>query len=204
LQDPEGLFKTGPAPGVIERKLMGQRILSDQEAKASVEAFVAAERAELQKRRDERVVPADPHDLVEFFLTTEATDMEFEVARCRPALTKDFFAVVDRLVGVERFSPAPDEDRLGELEALRDYLNEALEAVDKATAMTAAPAERLKRLLASKDKKATLLEMAGANEIDQGLMDLLTQNIEGATAAGQTEAAEFMQKVQQAVGRYML
>lgn len=204
MQDPEGLFKTGPAPGVIERKLMGQRILSDQEAKASVEAFVAAERAELQKRRDERVVPADPHDLVEFFLTTEATDMEFEVARCRPALTKDFFAVVDRLVGVERFSPAPDEDRLGELEALRDYLNEALEAVDKATAMTAAPAERLKRLLASKDKKATLLEMAGANEIDQGLMDLLTQNIEGATAAGQTEAAEFMQKVQQAVGRYML
>jgi hypothetical protein len=204
LQDPEGLFKTGPAPGIIERKLMGQRIQSDQEAKASVDAFVAAEKADLERKRNSRVVPEDAHDLVEYFLGTDATDMEFEVARCRPALTKDFFAVLDRLVGVERFSSAPDEDRLAELEYLRQYLTEGLEAVDKAAAATAAPVERLKKLLAAKDKKAALLEMAAANEIDQGLMDLLAQNIEGATEAGQTEAAEFMTKVQQAVGRYMI
>jgi hypothetical protein len=128
--------------------------------------------------------------------------MEFEVARCRPRLTPDFFATLDRLVGIERLSPQPDEDRLAELETLRDYLKEGLEAVETAVKVVAAPAERLKKLLESKDKKATLLDMAANNEIDQGFFNLLEQNIEGATAAGQTEAAEFMKKVMQAARRY--
>lgn len=64
--------------------------------------------------------------------------------------------------GLERFATVPDEDRLAELEGLREYLKAAVEAVDTAAASLAAPQERLKRLLEAKDKKAMLLEMAGA------------------------------------------
>jgi len=191
-------------PGLIDRKLMGQRIDTDQEAQSTISNFIALQKEETQKRRDSRTPPEDPHDLVEYFLDSDSADMEFEVARCRPLLNKDFFGVLDKLVGVQRFSSAPDEDRLAELETLRDYLNEAVAAVDKATAAVAAAPERLKKLLASKDKKAILLEMAGAGEIDQALMDLMEQNIEGAEAAGQKEAAEFMTKVRQAAGRYLI
>jgi hypothetical protein len=98
----------------------------------------------------------------------------------------------------------PDEERLAELETLRDYLTAAVDAVDKATAAWTAAPERLKKLLTSKDKKAMLLEMAGAGEIDQALMNLLEENIAGARAAGQQEAAEFMVKVQQAAQRYVI
>lgn len=43
---------------------------------------------------------------------------------------------------------------------------------------------------------------AGNGEIDQGLFDLLQQNIDGARAAGQQQAAEFMEKVLVAAKRY--
>ena len=56
----------------------------------------------------------------------------------------------------------PDEDRLAELEGLRAYLQEGVEAVEAAAANLAAPQDRLRRLLEATDKKATLLEMAGA------------------------------------------
>ena len=54
LQDPEGLFRTGPQAGMIERKLMQQRIGKDEESKASVIAFQQQQRAELQKKREVR------------------------------------------------------------------------------------------------------------------------------------------------------
>lgn len=38
---------------------------------------------------------------------------------------------MDGLIGAERFSEAPDQDKLGELDLLRKYLAEASEAVDK-------------------------------------------------------------------------
>lgn len=203
--DPEGLFKgSAPAPGMIDRKLMQQRIGSDQQATEQVAAFIAAQKADIQAKREARVVPEDPHDLIEFFLDTEGPDMEFEVARCRPKLDKTFFGTLDKLVGVERFSTVPDEDRLAELETLRDYLTEATEAIDNATKAVIAAPERVKKLLGAKDKKAMLLEMAGAGEIDTALMDLLEQNIEGAKAAGQEAAAEFMTKVRQAAAKYYI
>lgn len=203
--DPEGLFKgSAPTSGLIERKLMEQRISGDQESKAAMEQVFQAQQLEVSKRRESRTPPTDAHDLVEYFLDTEAMDMEYEVARCRPQLDKDFFAVLDKLVGLERLSPAPDEERLAELETLRDFLKEATEAVDKATAQVSAAPERMKKLLTAKDKKGTLLEMAGAGEIDQALIDLLQQNIDGARAAGQDDAAEFMTKVQQAAVRYLI
>jgi hypothetical protein len=203
--DPEGLFnRSTPLSGIIERKLMDQRIETDKEYKSQVESFIATQKEEKEKRRQGRTPPTDPFDLVEYFLNTETEDMEFEVARCRPLMNEDFFNVITKLIGTERFSNLPDEERLAELETLRDYLTAAVDAVDKATAAWTAAPERLKKLLTSKDKKAMLLEMAGAGEIDQALMNLLEENIAGARAAGQQEAAEFMVKVQQAAQRYVI
>jgi hypothetical protein len=183
---------------------MSQRTGEDQESKAAMESFMSAHKEEVQKRRESREVPDDPHDLVEYFLDTEAPDMSYEVARCRPKLNDDFFAVLNKLVGIEQISPSPDEERLAELEILRDYLKEATEAVDNATKeITAAPV-RLKKLMESKDKKETLLQMAGDGEIDQALMDLLEQNIEGAKEAGREDIVEFMTKVRQAAGKYLI
>jgi hypothetical protein len=183
---------------------MGERAASDQEYKAQVATFIQQQKEDRQKIRDERIPPTDHYDLIEYFLNMDTEDMEYECARCRPLMTKDFFAVIDKLAGVERLSTAPDEDRLAELDALREFLNTAVEAVDNATKAVAAAPERFKKLMMSADKKGTLLEMAGAGEIDQPLMDLMDQNIEGAKAAGQEEAAEFMTKVQTAARRFLV
>jgi hypothetical protein len=60
----------------------------------------------------------------------------------------------------ERFAAKPDEERLVELETLRQYLEEASEAVDKAVASNISAVERMKKLLTAQDKKAMILEMA--------------------------------------------
>jgi hypothetical protein len=69
---------------------------------------------------------------------------------------------------------------------------------------TSSAVDRMKKLLSAPDKKATILEMAAANEIDQALMDLLTQNIDAARAAEQEDAAKFMEKVKQAAAKYLV
>lgn len=202
--DPEGLFKSAPQEGMIERKLFMQQGKGGEDFEKKMAQFAEQQRSELQKKRDARKVPDKMEDLIEYLLDTEAPEMEFEVARCRPLVTPDFFAYLDRRIGLERFSTLPDEDRLAELETLRDYLKEAVEAVDKAAQVLAAPQDRLKKLLEAKDKKAVLLEMAGNNEIDRALIDLLDQNIEGATTAKNEKVAEFMTKVKQAALRYLV
>lgn len=62
----------------------------------------------------------------------------------------------------QRFASPPNENRLAELESLREFLKETISLLDSRTQQIAAPAERLRSLLMSKDKKATILEMAGA------------------------------------------
>lgn len=203
--DPEGLFKTSaPKTGIIDRRMMQKRIETDQEFKKQMEEFAAKKREELVAKRESRLIPTDNNALIEYFLDTETPEMEFEVARCRTQLDTAFFSNLDTSIGSLRFAAVPNEDRLAELETLRDYLKEAVEAVDKAAQSVSAPADRLKKLLESKDKKAMLLEMAGENEIDQGLIGLLEQNISGAEAAGQKEAAEFMGKILLACRRYVI
>ena len=63
--------------------------------------------------------------------------------------------------GQERFASKPNEDRVGELEALREFLEQAAAAFDAQQQKVLEPVDRLKQLLAAKDKRATLLEMAG-------------------------------------------
>lgn len=71
------------------------------------------------------------------------------------------FTVPIRSAAEQRFANPPNEARLAELESLRDFLKETLSLLDRRTQEIAAPAERLKALLMSKDKKAAILEMAG-------------------------------------------
>lgn len=63
--------------------------------------------------------------------------------------------------GEERFSKVPNEGRVAELEALQEFLKDAVAVFDAQQATIVAPLDRMKRLLQSKDKRATLLEMAG-------------------------------------------
>ncbi len=64
-------------------------------------------------------------------------------------------------VGEERFKASANQDRVAELELLMNYLKGAVQKLDSAVEGKVAPLERMKKLLTSKDKKATLLEMAG-------------------------------------------
>ena len=200
--DPENLFRgRAVETGIINRRM--QQKMSQMD-KADMQRAKDDIRKAVVTRREARAPPNDHYQLVEFLLNTEAEDMEYEVARCRPRLSADFFRELNGALGRERFALKPDQDRIAELETLRQYLEEAVEAVDKAVTKTASAADRLKKLLTSPDKKQTILDMAAANEIDKGLVDLLTQNIEAAKAAEQEQAAEFMEKVRVAVAKYLV
>lgn len=221
--DPENLLGA-PATGLIQRRMMQKQMEKDKEFATAVMATKDDIRKQVLLRRSQRSPPDEPSELVEYFLNTNAEDMEFEVARCRPKLTPEFFKALDSMIGAERFGApasglvsakqaasedseakaAASEERLAELELLRQYLEEAAQAVDKAVDSTSSAVDRMKKLLSAKDKKAMIIEMAEANEIDVPLMDLLQQNIDGAKDAGQAEAAAFMEKVKQAASKYLI
>jgi len=57
------------------------------------ERRLAKEQAELEAKRDSRLVPAgNPKAMVEFLLNTAAEEMPFEIARCRPQLARETLA----------------------------------------------------------------------------------------------------------------
>ncbi|GMH43624.1 hypothetical protein BSKO_11546 [Bryopsis sp. KO-2023] len=202
--DPDNVL--GPAEsGHIARREMQRMMKKDSSFGETLKFAQTQEEKELMVRRESREVPDDPAALVEFFLDTEMEDMEFEVARCRPKLTEAFFEKLDSSIGDIRFAGIDvDEDRLAELETLREYLKAASSAVDEAAHKTTDAVERFKRLVTSKDKKATIIEMVANNEIDQGLLDLFTQNIKMAEAAEEEKKAEFMIKLKRACEKYFI
>jgi hypothetical protein len=98
--DPENLYKNSPEmTGLIDRKLMGNRAQEDKTQKTVMQKFMDAAKAETQAKRDAREVPEDKYELIAFLLDTEATDMQFEVARCRPLLDDEFFEVLNKQIG---------------------------------------------------------------------------------------------------------
>ena len=107
---------------------------------------------------------------VQALVTTGAASSPFLLHHwhCRVWLSSD---CIHCYAAEQRFANPPNENRLAELESLRDFLKETLSLLDKRTQEMAAPAERLKALLMSKDKKATILEMAGMH--DPSHLDLL-------------------------------
>lgn len=56
----------------------------------------------------------------------------------------------------------------------------------------------------SRVREGRVSRYAGNNEIDKALLDLLSQNIAAARAAGQPQAADFMQKVRDAAQKFVL
>lgn len=66
--------------------------------------------------------PKDLEEFVEYFLNTDMDDMRYEVTRYRPKLTPEFFTYLDKVIGMERFSDDPNQERISELESLRAYL----------------------------------------------------------------------------------
>lgn len=67
-------------------------------------------------------------------MDTEAGDIEYEIARYRNRLDRDFFASLNTEIGTIRIKTvrtAKEDERLAELEILRDALEEGADAFDK-------------------------------------------------------------------------
>ncbi|XP_059442868.1 uncharacterized protein LOC132175071 [Corylus avellana] len=203
--DPEGLLGP-PQTGHIARREFKRRLERDTEAREAFESQVREEKERRRALRQSRVVPDTPEELIEYFLDTEAQEIEFEIAKLRPRLNQAFFSHLQFELGQLRFAVSKTqnaEDRLIELEALQKALLEGTEAYDKMQADLITAKENLTKILTSKDVKATLLEMVEQNALNRSLLTLLDENIANAHNCNQQQAAEFMEKLRGAILRYM-
>ncbi|WZZ13308.1 hypothetical protein YC2023_106397 [Brassica napus] len=185
--DPKGIL--GPAQtGHIARLEFKRRLERDSEAKEAFQKQLREERERRQALRESRVVPDTSAELIEFFLDTEAQEIEFEIARLRGRLNDEFFAQIRLEIGQIRFAvtkTAEDEDRLIELESLQKALEEGIEAYDKMQKELMTATNSLTKILTSTDIKATLLDMVEKNEINRSLLTLLDENIANAYRGNQ-------------------
>jgi hypothetical protein len=75
--DPENLFKgSAPKEGLIERRMMAKQMQTDKQFAAIVTQAQDEDRKKVLLRRQSRAVPTSQIELVEFFLNTQADDME--------------------------------------------------------------------------------------------------------------------------------
>ncbi|KAK2426084.1 dimethylallyl, adenosine tRNA methylthiotransferase [Trifolium repens] len=203
--DPEGILGQ-PNTGHLARLEFKRRMEKDSDAREAFERQVREEKERRQALRQSRDVPDTPQDLIEYLLDTEAQEIEFEIARMRPRLNKEFFSELKSELGQLRFAvnktPLMD-DRLTELEALEKAIQEGIDAYDKMQNELTKAKESLTKILTSKDVKATLLEMVETNEINRSLLTLLDENIATAHEAKQKQAAEYMEKLRGAVLKYI-
>ncbi|CAN4077906.1 unnamed protein product [Withania somnifera] len=185
--DPDGILGP-PQTGHIARVEFQKHLENDAAAREEFERKVREEKERRRVLRESRVIPDTVEGLVEFFLDTEAQEIEFEVARLRPRLNKDFFDHLQIELGKLRFSVNKTqnvEDRLVELETLQKALQEATEAYDKMQADLVAAKKNLTEILTSKDVKATVLDLVERNELNRPLLTLLDENIATAHSVNQ-------------------
>ncbi|XP_072954431.1 uncharacterized protein [Typha angustifolia] len=203
--DPEGILGA-PKGGHIARLEFKRRLEKDSDAREAFQREVREEQERRRARRQARVVPETEEGLVEYFLDTEAREIEIEIARLRPRLSKEFFDHLQRELGQLRFAVTRTEEmdaRLIELEALQKVLEEGIDAYDKMQLDLVSAKERLMRILQSKDRKSTLLEMVERNELNKSILSLLDENIASALNNDQKEAAVFMENVRSAILKYI-
>ncbi|KAL6979698.1 hypothetical protein U1Q18_021354 [Sarracenia purpurea var. burkii] len=203
--DPEGLLGP-PQTGHLARREFQRRLERDAEAREAFERQVREEKERRQALRQSRIAPDTPAELIEYFLDTEAQEIEFEIARLRIRLNDEFFSHLQFELGQLRFAVSKTqdvEDRLFELEALQKALLEGTEAYDKMQADLIKAKETLTKILTSRDVKATLLEMVEKNDLNRSLLALLDENIANAQKGDQKQAAAFMEKLRGAVLKYM-
>lgn len=204
--DPEGLFKTPPQTGHIARLEFKNRIEKDAEAREAYERNLREEKERREALRQSRVIPETEAELIEYFLDTEAQEIEYEIARLRPRLNDEFSKQLQFELGQLRFAVSRTqemEDRLIELEALQKAISEGTEAYDKMQYELVTAKQSLTKIFTSKDINATLLEMVEQNEVNRSLLALLDENIAGAQRSNQMQAAEYMEKLRVAVLRYI-
>lgn len=185
--DPEGVLGA-PQTGHLARLEFRRRLERDAEAREAFERQVREEKDRRQALRQSRDVPDTPQDLIEYFLDTEAQEIEFEIARMRLRLNEEFFAQLKFELGQLRFAVNRTqlmEDRLIELEALEKAIQEGIEAYDKMQAELLKARTSLTKILTSKDVKSTLLEMVEKNEVNRSLLALLDENIANAQKGNQ-------------------
>eukprot|EP00252_Welwitschia_mirabilis_P016837 TRINITY_DN3742_c0_g1_i1.p2 TRINITY_DN3742_c0_g1~~TRINITY_DN3742_c0_g1_i1.p2 ORF type:complete len:126 (-),score=28.69 TRINITY_DN3742_c0_g1_i1:576-953(-) len=121
-------------------------------------------------------------------------------------LNQEFLEHLKKEIGTLRFAvnrTQEIDDRLIELEALYKILVEGIEAYDKMTSDLTQAKDRLANILSSKDKKATLLDMAARNELDRTLLALLDENIAVAQSAKQDQAVAYMEKIRTSMLKYL-
>ncbi|KAK9103233.1 hypothetical protein Sjap_020487 [Stephania japonica] len=203
--DPEGLLGA-PKTGHIARLEFKRRLERDAEAREAFQQHVREEKDRRRVLRESRATPDGPEELIEYFLDTEAQELEFEIARLRPRLNEELFSHLKFELGQLRFAVSKTqemEDRLIELEALQKALTEGTEAYDKLQTDLVTAKSSLAQILTSKDVKATLLEMVEQNKLSRSLLALLDENIANAHKVEQKEVAAFMEKVRAAVLKYM-
>ncbi|XP_050377887.1 uncharacterized protein LOC126795111 [Argentina anserina] len=203
--DPEGILGP-PQTGHIARNEFQRRLEKDSDAREAFERQVMEEKERRRAVRESRVAPDTAEGLIEYFLDTEAREIEFEISRLRPRLNKEFFSHLQYEIGQLRFAVSKTqdiEDRLIELEALQKALQEGTEAYDKLQIDLIKAKESLAKILSSKNIKETLLEMVESNELNRSLLTILDENIASALQGNQKQAADFMEKLRGAVLKYM-
>ncbi|CAN0841991.1 hypothetical protein LINGRAHAP2_LOCUS3477 [Linum grandiflorum] len=203
--DPEGILGT-PKTGHLARLEFKRRMEKDSDAREAFEQQLREEKERRRTLRESRVIPETPAGLIEYFLDTEAQEIEYEIARLRPRLDEPFFGQLQLEVGQLRFAVAKTEemeDRVFELETLQKALKEGIEAYDRMQVELVTARKSLTEILTSKDIKATLLEMVERNELNRSLLTLLDENIGNAQTGNQKEAAAFMEKVRGAILKYI-
>ncbi|XP_021738101.1 uncharacterized protein LOC110704598 [Chenopodium quinoa] len=204
--DPEGVFKTPAQTGHIDKLEFKRRFEKDADAKVDYERHLREEKERREALRQSRVIPDTDSELIEYFLDTEAQEIEFEIARLRPRLNDGFFRQLQSEIGQLRFAMAKTEemeDRLIELEALQKALSEATEAYDKLQSDLVKAKQSLTKIFTSKDVNSTLLEMVEHNELNISLVTLLDENIASAHRSDQKQAAEYMEKLRASVIKYV-
>ncbi|KAK9276448.1 hypothetical protein L1049_005981 [Liquidambar formosana] len=195
--DPEGVLGP-PQTGHIARREFQRRLERDADAREAFQRQIQEEKERRRAIRQSRRVPDTPAELIEYFLDTEAQEIEYEIARLRPRLNQELFSHLQFELGQLRFSVSKTqdmEDRLIELEALQKALLEGTEAYDKLQADLITAKESLTKILTSKDLKATLLEMVERNELNRSLLALLDENIANAHEGNQVIAVIFFHPV---------
>lgn len=199
--DPDNILGP-PKAGHIDRRMFHRQLQKDDELKQKLEEETKKARAELLEKRNAREEaglpqPGEHEKAIEYLLETEAEEIPFEVARIQNCLTDEWFAHIEDEVRMAKFDVSAEsrEDREAELTALLLVVRSELDNIKQVSERLISPAEKLRALFTSEDKKQHVLDMAGRNEIDDIFLNLLEENIAAAEHAEQQQAADFMKKL---------
>jgi len=196
--DPESEFGTASNDDLIAKN-MAMRIQKQEDEEFERKAEEKKKlRAELEEHRAARTLPTgDPAKILEYLLQTEINELEFEMTRCRPELTPEFFENVEAEV-----LAAVEGERKEQLQAMLKATNEFVVFMDANVKALATPQEKLKALLEAPNKREKIADMGANGEIDDPFMALFFANIDGAYSSGNMQAGDFMTKVYDACKKF--